>query len=231
MRVLMVTCEMLVGGAERMALELIRALHGDRCRFVVASIRPGGALKADFAATGARIYDGLARGRFDPLAACRIARIIRQERIDAVVIVDVPRNGLFYGLLGAALSGRRIPRLCWCGSRPDGQSGNFPFQLRGYLAAGLLDAVVVISRLQRRMLLRRGLPRRRMPLLPNGVDLDRFRNPAATHLPMPQGKHILVQVANVMPDKDFDTLLAAARLLAARRDDFHLLLLGRGTQS
>jgi glycosyltransferase involved in cell wall biosynthesis len=33
-----------------------------------------------------------------------------------------------------------------------------------------------------------------------------------------------------MPDKDFQTLLGAARLLADRRDDFQLALVGRGTE-
>jgi len=50
-------------------------------------------------------------------------------------------------------------------------------------------------------------------------------------LPLPGGKKIIVQVANVVPDKDFETLLQAARLLRDNRSDFHLVLIGQGVDS
>ena len=138
----MVLCELLVGGAEKMALQLLRALHGKGCEFVVASIRSGGALGDDFRETGAEVHDGLTCCRLDPMGAFRIGRLIRRRAIDVVVVVDVPRNALFYGLAGAALSGRDVPAVCWCHSRPDGQSGNFPWQLRTYAALGWLPRIV-----------------------------------------------------------------------------------------
>ena len=48
---------------------------------------------------------------------------------------------------------------------------------------------------------------------------------------MPHDKRIIVQVANVTPDKDHAALIKAAGLLLLRRDDFHLLLVGRGTDA
>ena len=231
MRVMVVICEMLTGGAEVTALELIRALHGRGCDFVVAALHAGGELRDAFLATGAAVYDGLARFRFDPLGPVRVARLARRHDVDAVVVVDVARNALFHGLLGAALARRKLPALCWCNSRPDGQSGRFVWQLKTYRALGLLSGILCTSRLQRRMLVQCGLPRSRMPLLRNGVDLGRFAGAARTTLALPAGKKIIVHVANVMPDKDFATLLAAAELLARRGSDFHLVLVGRGTDS
>jgi len=229
-RVLMVFGGLFTGGAETTALRLARALIGSGIEVTVAAIRAGGPLAGAFADAGARVYDGLAACRFDPRGTVRIARIIRRHDVDAVIVVSVTRNGMFHGLLGTALSGRKPARLCWCNSVPGGQSGNFLGPLRMYRKLGLLHAVICTSRLQQRILADGGLARRRLPLIHNGVDLPGAETPPAG-LPLPEGKRIVTQVANVMPAKDFDTLIEAARLLAERRDDFHLVLVGRDTDS
>jgi len=230
-RVLMVFCELVAGGAEVTALELVRRLSGRGYEFTIAAVRSGGVLARAFADAGAKVYQGIARRRFDPLAAGRLGRIIRREDIEIMIVVDVPRNAMFYGFLGAALSGRRIARICWCKSAPGGEAGNFLWQLRAYRAVNLVDLIVCASRFQRRKLTRRGLRVRCMPMIRNGVDLRRFSNAPAAELALPPGKRIIIQVANVTPDKDYATLLAAAGLMAQRRDDFHLLLVGNGTDS
>lgn len=230
MRVLMVFGGLFTGGAETTALRLARALIGSGAELTVAAVRAGGPLGGAFADAGARVYDGLAACRFDPRGMFRIARIIRRHDVDAVIVVSVTRNGMFHGLLGAALSGRKPARLCWCNSVPGGQSGHFLGQLRMYRKLGLLHAVICTSRLQQGILADGKLPRRRLPLIHNGVDLSAADAPD-TDLALPEGKWIVTQVANVMPAKDFDTLIEAARLLAERRDDVHLVLVGRDTDS
>ena len=228
----MVLCDLVTGGAEMAALELARALgkRGHACSIAAMKGR-GGELAEAFARAGAKVFEDLSRFRLDPLASCRIARLIRRERIDAMILVDVPRMSMFHGLVGSMLSGRRVSRICWCHSVPAGQTGPFTTRLKAFWKLGLLDAIVCVSRLQRRMLADAGLPRRRMPLVRNGVELRRFELPGPTDLPLPADKHIIVQVANVMPDKDFNTLLAAAKKLASSRRDFHLVLVGRDTDS
>lgn len=228
---MMVLCEAVGGGAETMALELVRALQGRGFEFTVATLRGGGVLNDAFRRTGADVRDGLARWRFDPLCTFRLARLVRRKGIDAVVVVDVPRNAMFAAFVGAALSGRSMPSFCWCHSLPGGQSGTFLWQLKLYGRLRMLSGIICISRRQRDILAAGGLARRRMPVISNGVNVARFADAAPAHLPAAQGKCVFVQVANVMPDKDHETLLEAARMLAARRQDFHLVLAGQGTDS
>jgi len=229
-RVLIVANNLLMGGAERLALDLVGALQGQGFEFVVGSIRRDEALREAFERAGAVVRTGLARWRFDPAAPIRLARIIRRHRIDAVIVLDAIRNGMFYSFVGAAFSGRRVGRICWCHSTPGGKAGRFVPLLRAYRATGMLDAVVCVSRHLRGLLKARGLARRAL-VIPNGLDAAAFDGAAPASLDVPKDKHVLVQVANAVEDKDPDTLLKAAAHLAARRDDFLLLLVGRGTDS
>lgn len=230
MHVLMVLCDFGMGGAERAALQLAGALAAPDVRFTVASARRGGCLAEAFARAGACVVDGLMRFRLDALAAARVARVVTRGRVDVLLIVDAPRNGMFCGLAGAALSRRRPARICWCHS-VRGHPGRQLERARAYWRAGLLDRVVCISEHQRSQLEALGLPREAMPVIHNGIDVDRYAGVRPAELDVPDGKAVLVQVANFMAHKDFDTLLAAAGALARRRGDFHLLLVGRGTDS
>jgi len=227
----MLLSKLTAGGAEISAARLVRALTARGYEFVVASVTPGGELADRFRRAGATVQDGLARSRLDLPAAARVAGLCRRHRIDALVVVDVPRSGMLFGSIGAVLSGRRMPRICWCKSIPGGQSGWFMRPLRACRATGLIGTIVCTSRLQRRALVAGGIGRRHMPLIRNGIELPNGSLRAPADLPHRPGKRLLVQVANVMPDKDHATLLAAAGRLARRRDDFHLLLVGRGTDS
>ena len=234
MRVLMVTRNLLIGGEEMTALRLVRALVPMGYEFTLASIGGQNELGEEFCKAGAQLYKSVGRFRFDPLAVLRIARIIRKNKIDVVIVLGVPRNALFYALTGAFFSGRAVGRLCWCNSDPAGQSGKFARQLRMYRALKMLDAVICASRTHRKMLTDAGLDRRRLIMIRTCVAPECFADPhepASISLSLPAGKKIVVQVANVMPDKDHQTLLRAAGILTRSRDDFHLVLVGLGTDS
>jgi glycosyltransferase involved in cell wall biosynthesis len=227
MRILTVLSSFEIGGAERTALELVRRLV-DGCEVIVAGVKGRGPLHDGFADAAAAVYTDVARFRYDPAGLWRMGRIVGRHEPDVVLIVDAARDALFYGLVGSAIAGGRPGRVCWCKSSPAGQSKPFAEQMSRYQSRGLLDAVVCTSRRQRDMLVAAGLDRRRMPLIRNGVDLGRIARAAPAAVEVPPGRRLFVQVANLMPDKDPATLLAAAGELARRRDDVHFLLVGRG---
>lgn len=231
MRVLMVLCDLRAGGAEMSALQLVRKMSPMGYDFTVAAVKNIGVLGEAFTKARAEVHTPIARFRFDPLAPLRIRRLIRSRDIEVVILVDAPRNATYHALIGARLAGVTIPKICWCKSIPGGQAGNFAARLKWFQRRKMLDAIVCTSRLQQRKLAAGGLLRRRMPLIRNGVAIARSATDTSTDLSLPKDKHIFVQVANVMPDKDFETLLAAARRIADRRDDFCLVLVGRDTDS
>lgn len=230
MRVLMVLCDWRLGGAETAALEMTRALRG-RCFVAVAAVRSGGSLRDEFAEAAAAVYGGLARFPLDPLAPMRVASVIRRHAADVVLIVDTARNALRCGLVGARMAGRNVETVCWCHSIPGGQGGDVARRLRDHRRAGRLGRVIFLTESQRRAFLAGGVPVEETSIVPNGIDLARFENVASREIGAPGDPLTVVQVANVMPDKDFRTLLAATGRLASARDDFRLVLVGRQTDS
>ncbi|MFH1518137.1 MAG: glycosyltransferase family 4 protein [Pseudomonadota bacterium] len=224
--------KLLTGGAENAALELVRALEGDRMHFVAAAVLAGDdGLGAALARAGAEVTGPLAGCRYDLVAPLRLRRAIRDSNADVVLMVGALRNAMFHLAAASAMGRLSVARLCWCHSRPGGQAGRFVRPLRLCRALGVIDAVICVSRHQRAELERMGLRRRHTMVIRNGVNLNPFSSGAAAPLVLPEGKRVIVQVANVTPDKDHATLIEAAGLLLRRRDDFHLLLVGRGTDS
>ena len=226
--------KLLTGGAENAALELVRALESDRMHFVVAPVLAGDdGLAQALAQAGAEVTGPLAKCRYDPIAPLRLRRTVRDSGVSVVLMVGALRNAMFH-LAAASVPGRlRAARVCWCHSRPGGQAGRFVWPLRLCRALGILDAVVCVSRHQRGQLEALGLGRRHTMVIRNGVDLSPKAPAGAGQLALPHDKRIIVQVANVTPDKDHAALIEAAGLLLLprRRDDFHLLLVGRGTDA
>jgi glycosyltransferase involved in cell wall biosynthesis len=214
------------GGAETVACELVRRWAAGGASCVVAAMRAGGPMKGLFEAAGARVYEGLAPRRMSA-GMLRVARLARRHGVDVLIVVDPLRNGLFHGLLGALLAGG-VATVCWCHSSPSGQGGNFVPRLRTYRGLGWLDLVVCVSRHQRGELARAGLRRRGLAVVANGLDLEAWGRAAAA-ADLPRGAKVILSIANAMPDKDFQTLAQAMRLLAARRGDVRLVLAGRGT--
>ena len=248
--------QFILAGAEQMALALTRGLIDNGETIIVSPIKPGGPLKQDFIDVclegrdkqtyqadnqmDCKVTCPIASSKYDALAALKLSRIIKQERIDAIIIVDVLRNGVFYTALAEVIGRVKPFTICWCHSLPSGKAGTFVGWLKRYFQCGLLDTLVCVSAAQQQAIIKAGFDKSRIMLIPNGVDLSQFAG-RESHLPLmdrrrddlalPADKKIIVQVANMVPDKDFETLLKAIRLLRDNRSDFHLVLIGRGVDS
>jgi glycosyltransferase involved in cell wall biosynthesis len=76
-----------------------------------------------------------------------------------------------------------------------------------------------------------GLPADKVVVIPNGVDGERFQTATAADLSqfgIPPGTPVVLSVGRLDPQKAPLDLLAALRMLAKRRDDFHALFVGDG---
>jgi 1,2-diacylglycerol 3-alpha-glucosyltransferase len=72
-------------------------------------------------------------------------------------------------------------------------------------------------------------------VIPTGVDISDFNNPFSrseleTKWHLPQGKKILLYVSRIAKEKNLDFLFEAIKILASRREDFHLLMIGGGPE-
>jgi glycosyltransferase involved in cell wall biosynthesis len=231
MRVMTVIGELSVGGAETTALQLAGGLVERGHEVHTVALRNRGSLGNEYLRLGIKLHSRVLKFRYDFLSALRIARIIRREKIDAVIMIDALRNVMCFTSMGVKLSGRNVRKMLWSNSVPTGQMGDFTPRVKKYLDTGRLDNVVCTSEWQKQTFVERGVNEKKIQVIYNGVDIERFTNAAPADIPQIKGRPVIVNVANVMPDKDFETLFEAAQKLVAQGVSFCLLLAGRDTDS
>lgn len=95
------------------------------------------------------------------------------------------------------------------------------------------DVVLVITDALRREMIDRGVPDERIIVLPNGVDVERFRpieRDAKLAAELGIGDKTVIGYAGGLVDYEgLNLLLEASALLKSRRDDFHVVIVGDGS--
>ena len=225
------------GGAEMMLAKLVAGL--DRAEFAshVVTLLGEGPLAERVRAAGVPVDSlGLARGAMDPRALWRLARLLR--RVRPQVVQTWLYHADLLGIVAARLAG--TGRVVWnlrCSNMDFSHSG----RLTRYTVAAcarlspLPEAVVTNSRVAVDVHRALGYCPRRVEVIPNGFDLERFApDPAAREavragLGVPALAPRVGRAARVDPQKDHETFLRAASAVAQARPDAHFALLGDGT--
>ncbi|MEU0223763.1 glycosyltransferase [Streptomyces sp. NPDC006284] len=220
-----------VGGAEQQLRLLLRHLPVD-CD-VVTLTNPGPVAEG-LRADGVRVVHLGMAGNRDLAALPRLTRLIRRGGYD-LVHTHLYRACL-YGRLAARLAGVRAI-VATEHSLGDSQMEGRPLTpgVRALYLAGerLGSATVAVSPTVADRLRRWGVPAPRIEVVPNGIDLDRFRfDPVARRhtrrrLGLPEGAYVVGGVGRLAPGKRFDVLV---RALARLPDDWWLLLVGGGPE-
>ncbi|MFH8972732.1 glycosyltransferase [Streptomyces sp. NPDC017890] len=220
-----------VGGAEQQLRLLLRHLPVD-CD-VVTLTNPG-PVADGLLADGVKVVHLGMTGNRDLAALPRLTRIVRTGGYD-LVHTHLYRACL-YGRLAARLAGVRAV-VATEHSLGDSQMEGRPLT-RGvralYLAGERLgSATVAVSPTVAGRLRRWGVPAPRIEVVPNGIDLARFRfDPVARlrtrrRLGLPEGAYVVGGVGRLTEGKRFDVLV---RALARLPDDCWLLLVGGGPE-
>lgn len=162
----------------------------------------------------------------------QVARLLRDKAVD-LVHLSIPFSTLDF----------RLPDLCHDLGIPIVVTFHVPFaRVKSFwpaMAAGLYrlyapslarcDRVVVLGEVQRQLLVRLGVPPERIAVLPNGVDLDRYR-PGVSQMHTELGaERIFTYVGRIDPEKQVETLVRA--FLAVSPPDSHrLAVVGSGVE-
>ncbi len=220
-----------VGGAEQQLRLLLRHLPVD-CD-VVTLTNPGPVADGLLADGVHVVHLGMAGNR-DLAALPRLTRLIRTGGYD-LVHTHLYRACL-YGRLAARLAGVRAI-VATEHSLGDSLMEGRPLTpgVRALYLAGerLGSATVAVSPTVADRLKRWGVPEPRIEVVPNGIDLARFRfDPAARlrtrrRLGLPEGAYVVGGVGRLTPVKRFDVLVRALARLPA---DCWLLLVGGGPE-
>jgi L-malate glycosyltransferase len=210
------------GGTERQMIELVRRLDRARFRVHVACFHRAGAWLPRVMESAASVVEFPISGLAKPATAARMAAFVRwcrRERISVVQTCDLYAN--IFGLPAAALAGVPVR----IGSRrelnPDKSAGQIRLQRQAYRFA---TKVVANSSAGRAILESEGLTPRSIAVIANGVDVDSFPARSADRGAAPR----VITVANLRPEKNHETLLAAAGTLVRQFPGVRFQIVGDG---
>jgi glycosyltransferase involved in cell wall biosynthesis len=230
LRVVFVITSMPVGGAETLLVELVRRM--DRERFMpelccLKRLDPLGEVLAKEIPT----FTGLLSHKYDFAVLWRLARLMHKRRIDAVVTVGTGGDKMFWGRLAGWLAG--VPVIC-SALHSTGLPDRVEFSNR--LLTRLTDAFVAVAESHGRYLAaHEGCPARKIRVIPNGVDSDRFHprwpnRKLQEELNLDAGAPVAGIVAALRPEKNHAMFLDVAARVHAVLPAAKFLIVGDGPE-
>jgi glycosyltransferase involved in cell wall biosynthesis len=215
-RVAHVTLGTEVGGQEKLLVEF--AKHADRSRFALHffSLTSLGPIAEEIRACGwpvtaLELPEGLRPG-----AIWDLARLFARHKIHVVHTHD-ERPHIYGGPAAWCVGARCIHTRHSQATRLTPRQ-----QLLMRAVSETSEVFVCISADSARRAIAQGVSRRRVMVLPNGIDLNRFR----FHGPTPTGPAVIV--GRLAPEKDMGTLIEAVKIVRAHCPDFRLEIAGDG---
>ena len=231
LRVMFVITSMPVGGAETLLVEIIRRM--DRQRFLpeLCCLKERGPLGEVLAAEGVPVHAGFIdpNNKYDFRVLPRLRRLMKEQRVDAVVTVGTGGDKMFWGRLAAKMTG--VPVIC-SALHSTGLPDHVERMNR--LLTPVTDAFIACAEPHGEYLAKHeGCPAERVCVIPNGVDVDRFspREPDASvraELGLPAKGPVVGIVAALRPEKDHEKFLKVASLVRHSVPEASFLIVGDG---
>ena len=225
------------GGAERQLIGLAAGLARIGWRVRVVTFTDGGELAGDLRGRGVAVESLHRQGRRDVIGfAMRLVRSIRRDRPDVVHAYLLGPN-IASVLLKPFARGASI---VWGVRASDmnlghyGRRSSLIFALSCRLAR-FADLIICNSMAGLDHHAARGYPRRRMIMIPNGIDAGAFvpdpvaRGMIRSELGVQDDRPLVGLVGRLDPMKDHATFLRAARLVADERPDVRFVCVGHGS--
>jgi glycosyltransferase involved in cell wall biosynthesis len=216
------------GGAERFLCDLARHLDPDRFRAQIFCLYERGQFASAVEAANVPVHVIGVRRRVVPTNWVGVWR--RLGGVKADIVHTHLHEATWYGLPTAYL--RRVPVRV---SHLQSSHWNWPRKLRWLdRAAEAFASTTLVCSAAVEEFAHVGLhyPVHKLELIPNGIDLDRFRGlpdreEARSALDLPQGCPILICVASLTEEKGQTYLLEAMQAVHAELPEARLLLVGR----
>jgi L-malate glycosyltransferase len=211
------------GGTERQMIELVRRLNPDRWAIHLACFHTRGSWferAAEAAQSVAQFPVTSLRAPSVVGHACSFAQWCRARRIAVVHTTEIYSNT--FALPAAAMA--RVPvRIANRREiNPDKTAAQIAMQRAAY---GFAHQVVANSAAAAARLELERVPRRKITVVPNGLDLQLYR----PHTPHGRRRRVIV-VANLRPEKGHDVLIEAAANVLLRYPDARFDIAGDGPE-
>lgn len=224
------------GGAQRQLVNLAKGLKTMGHSIIVVTYYPDGPLEHELTEAGIEVWTLDKRSRWD--IGRTVVRLVR--------FVRAARPAVLHGYLGTANLLTVIGKVCcpsiktvW-GVRASDMHWNkydwfhrFSFECECLLSRSA-DLIIVNSHAGREYHRARGFPARKMIVIHNGIDTDRFRpdkqagKRVRREWGIKEGERLVGLVGRLDPMKDHPTFLKAAALVARDCTDVRFVCVGQG---
>lgn len=233
-KVMFVVTSMIIGGAEKQLVQLLKWLPRTIFQPVVVCMKEAGILAKELSSLDVPVYSRLLVNKYDLRVLFRLISIIKKEKVH-ILWARSTGDKMFWGRLAAKLSGVPVilTSIHFMGEK--GQEKSIIGPLNKALTP-ITDRIIAVSENQKRYLIEEeGLPSHKIVVVPNGIDWKSFkpRKDAETvkqALDIPEGYFVIGQVAKLRPEKGHQVLLQAARKLMEQGKEGVFLLIGDGPE-
>ena len=222
-----------VGGAERIEQSIINGLDRSVFKPIVCALREPGAIGLEMEASGVPLYTNIANGWFDTAGVRRLASILRENDVRVLHTTNTPWPMLF-GRLACWLAG--VPSIVVAVHSTGYQSHSFRRTWGCRILSPVTTRFITLADTHRRYFSRQAwTPARRIAIIRNGVDAERFSrenwpDDARAQMDIPPGAKVAGIVAALRPEKRHDVFLNAARIVSAQEPNALFLIVGDGPE-
>ncbi|MGI9427420.1 MAG: glycosyltransferase [Bythopirellula sp.] len=226
LRVLFLTTSMPVGGAETLLLNLVRQLDRDRFAPEIGCLKTPGPL-GEMLAAEMPVHSQLLSSKYDLRILPRLAWLMRQRQIDAVVTVGAG-DKMFWGRLAAKLAGVPVIMSALHSTGWPDSVG----RLNRWLTP-LTDAFIGVADAHAdHLVTHERFPRDKVHTIYNGIDTDVFAptadRPLRDELQIAADAPVVGILAALRPEKNHELFLAGAQQIVQRLPDARFVIIGDG---
>lgn len=226
LRIMFLVTSMPVGGAETLLVNLVRGLNRQKFSPEIVCLKDRGPLGEELARE-MPVYHDLISGKFDFLVLPRLWRLMRKQKIDAVVTVGAG-DKMFWGRLAAKLSGVPVIVSALHSTGWPDSVGRL-----NRLLTPLTDAFVGVADAHGQHLIEHEhFPTEKVQIIYNGIDTTRFgpgdKVTARHALGLPADAKVVAILAALRPEKNHAMFLAGAKEILRREPRAQFLVIGDG---
>lgn len=222
-----------IGGAEQQLLELVRGIDKAHFEPLVVTLYPGYPLESEIRKIpGAKLISINRKGKYDFWVITKILSLLWQKEVDIIHPFLTPAT--LFGLLPAILYRTPVKIVTERSVQSKQRLGPRLYLKAEDFLSRFVDKVVSNSEAGREYVIQRGIPRDRIRVIYNGINLGRL---SATDddveqvrhlLGVPPGGKIVGIMARLSAVKDHVTFLRAAAIISQAMPDTRFALVGDG---
>ncbi len=230
LRVMFLLTSMPIGGAETLLVNLVRRLDRERIQPMIGCMKEKGVLGKELE-NEIPVFENLINHKYDVVVAVRLKKLFLEQKVDAVITVGAG-DKMFWGRLGARFA--KVPVILsalhstgW----PDGVGRLNRMLTRitdGFIAVAEQHAQYQVNQEK--------FPIRKVFLIPNGIDTDKFvfdaskREQWRKEIGIPDSSPVVGIVAALRPEKNHDLFLESARRVLGKMPEARFVIAGDGPE-